>query len=176
MLKNKKFWLAAHAQPHEMSPDKTLYVAVVAGQKARNQKRYRRVRRIAAGSELWSRISGKIRSLGWLCSELKKFQPDGQTKCSYHRGRTVPLLKRSSSSSCVRRWRQTRPCTIRLLLDSEWIVGHPFEGSCPHIIESFEHLAQTGAQDMHLRQISNCGMHNASLWLPLPFAQPCQRC
>ena len=30
------------------------YVAVVAGQKARNQKRYRRVRRIAAGSELWS--------------------------------------------------------------------------------------------------------------------------
>jgi hypothetical protein len=23
-LKNKKFWLAAHAQPQEMSPDKTL--------------------------------------------------------------------------------------------------------------------------------------------------------
>ena len=50
------------------------YVAVVAGQKARNQKRHRRVRRIPAGSKLWStrartgcsvsRISGKIRRGG----------------------------------------------------------------------------------------------------------------
>ena len=50
--KSKKFGMTAHEQPQEMSPGH--YVAVVAGQKTRNQKWHRRVRRIPAGSKLWS--------------------------------------------------------------------------------------------------------------------------
>ena len=74
-----------------MAPHKTLYVAVVAGQKARNQKWHRRgfcgestesppeanCGQHAPGCSV-SRISGKIRSFEWACSELKKFYVDGK--------------------------------------------------------------------------------------------------
>ena len=70
--KNKKIMMTAHAQPQEMSPDKTLRSGRRrAGQEARNQKRHRKVRRIPAGSKLWSTRAQMFR-LKNLC-ENKKF-------------------------------------------------------------------------------------------------------
>ena len=75
--KNKKFWMAAHAQPQEMSPDKTLYVAVVAAVKKRETKSgtgesAESLPEANCGQHTpecsFSRISRKIRCFGCACS------------------------------------------------------------------------------------------------------------
>ena len=82
--------MTAHAQPQEMSPDKTIrlrYVTVVAGQKRETKSLAPKESaesqpeancgQHAPGRSV-SRISGKVRSFGWVCSELKKFHVRGQ--------------------------------------------------------------------------------------------------